>query len=119
MEPAPVCRKRRRGRRVWGWLAALENEEAVAELWALSRQAVADLVKARFGGRYDVGLQLGCEPLTHPSVILGRIVIVRGVGLLRERHGGSGQEEEALHRYSVRPEDRMWINQRDSLQIAG
>ena len=105
LEPAPVCRKRRRGRRVLGWLAAVENEEAIVELWAMSRQAVADLVKARFGGRSDVGLQLRGEPLTHPSVILGRIVIVRGVGLLRERHGGSGQEEKALHRYSVRQED--------------
>ena len=73
----------------------------------MSRQAVADLVKSRFGGGSDVGLQLGGEPLPHPSVILGRIVIVRGVGLLRKRHGGSGQEEKALHRYSVRREEPL------------
>src|SRR5690348_1241195 len=101
LEPTPVCRKRRRECRVLGRLAAVENEEAIGELWAMSRQAVTDLVKARFGRRSHVGLQLRGEPLPYPGVILGRIVIVRGVGPLPERHGG-GQEGKALHRYSVR-----------------
>jgi hypothetical protein len=58
LESAPVCRKCRRRRSVWRRLTAFENEEAIAELRAMSRQAVPDLVKARFGDRSDVGLQL-------------------------------------------------------------
>ena len=85
-----------------GWLATVENEEAITELLAVSRQAVADLIEARFGSRSDVGLQLCGEPFTHLRLASKRIVIVvLGVGLLHERHGSGRQEETEPHRYSV------------------
>jgi hypothetical protein len=99
LEPAPVCRECSRGRRVLRWLAAVESQEAIPELWAMSRQACADTIEARFGSCSDVGLQLFHEPFPYLSFsVKGVVIIVRGTRLLRRRDCGSSQEEKELHR---------------------
>src|ERR687896_739795 len=77
VESAPVCGERRVRRRILGWLPAVENQEAMLELRAVSRQPVADSIQARFGSRgYAAGLQLRNESLAHLSFSGQRIVIV-------------------------------------------
>src|SRR5690348_867634 len=84
LEPAPVCGKRRVGRRILGWLAAIENEEPILEVRAMSGQSVGNLIQAWFGTRSDAaGLQLGTESFAHLGFSGKRIVIVvRCGGLL-------------------------------------
>src|SRR5262245_23414734 len=77
IESAPVCGERRVGRCVLGWLPALENQEAILELRAMSRQPVADSIQARLGNRsYAAGLQLRNESFAHLSFSGKRIIIV-------------------------------------------
>ena len=65
------------------------------ELRAMSGQAVADRIEARFGARGDVGLQLRGEPLTHLSFsVQGIVIVVPRTRLLRVRDSRSGQEEK-------------------------
>ena len=104
IESAPVCGERRVGRRILGWLPAVENQEAILELRAMSRQPVADSIQARFGSRsYAAGLQLRNESFAHLSFSGKRIIIVVcSGGLLGIRKRGGGQKEKKLHRNSVR-----------------
>src|SRR5262245_24915995 len=68
IESAPVCRERRVRRGVLGGVPAVENEEAIIELRAMSCQPVADSIQARFGSRsYAAGLQLRNESFAHLS----------------------------------------------------
>src|SRR5688500_18118877 len=68
IQPAPVRRERRVGRRILGWLPAVKNKKAILELGAVSRQPVADSLQARFGSRgYAAGLQLRNETFAHLS----------------------------------------------------
>src|SRR5688572_9670361 len=77
VESAPVCGERRVGRRILGWVPAVENQEAMLELWAMSRQPVADSIQARFGSRgYAAGLQLRDESFAHLGFSGKRIIIV-------------------------------------------
>src|SRR4051812_41248375 len=77
IQSAPVCGKRRVGRCVLGWLSAVENQEAILELRAMSRQPVADSIQARFRSRgYAAGLQLRNESFAHLSFSGKRIIIV-------------------------------------------
>src|SRR5204862_4732621 len=91
LKPSPVRRKGGGGGGVGRRLAAVEGEEAIFErLRAVGRELAADRVEARLGGRG--GLQLGNDALADLRVPVRGVVIVV---LLRERPGGSGQEEEA------------------------
>src|SRR3954452_12035053 len=91
VESAPVCGERRVGRCVLGWLSAVENQEAILELWAMSRQPVADSIQARFRSRcYAARLQLRNESFAYLRFSGNRIVIVvRSRGLLGIRNRGS------------------------------
>src|SRR5688572_24068425 len=104
IESAPVCGERGVGGRILGWLPAVENQEAILELRAVSRQPVADSIQARLGSRgYAGGLQLRNESFAHLSFSGKRIIIVvRSGGLLGIRKRRGGQEEKKLHRNSVR-----------------
>src|SRR5262249_49465061 len=118
IEPAPVCGERRVGRRVLGWLPAVENQEAILELRAMSRQPAADSIQARFRGRsYAAGLELRNESFAHLGFSGKRIIIVmRSGGLLGIRKSGRHQEEKKLHRNSVRLK-RHWRPRRPTSRL--